>query len=344
MGDADESLDPSTDNDSENAQEYTTRELESLFDYTPPSLTRNPEWDSEEPTSPFWFYDKHIDEPLQLLHVKPLPTLLDDIAAIVDSAMEEHGTVLPPLNHESVFIPADSRVHYARDQCTEMTDDRSVARFYHDTTSLYCEPVASMLGVHPHAAEWMPSLMWNRERDPESQPPGFSAEGYTLRVRYDWDDHNLKVLPELRQCLDDALAEDLGDVARRFPELSTWQICVVSDQIEGIFRDMDRIAASGRFHSKTCGTRGHMPRTSVRAPTPDARSSPWKIPEFSSGTVHPARLTPKLPLRRSTRFQREAGQETPQGSGAVSAKARPVSLIIFSVSYDSLFAISNIQR
>jgi hypothetical protein len=126
---------------------------------TPPSLTRDLEWHFQEPISPFWFYDKHVDERLQLLHVKPMPTLLEAIATTVDSALEKHDHVLPSLGDDSIFIPPDSRASHLR---TTMTDDWSVARFYSDTTAIYCEPVASMLGIHPRAVDWMPSLMWNQ--------------------------------------------------------------------------------------------------------------------------------------------------------------------------------------
>jgi hypothetical protein len=331
--DGDNSSDGSTEH-SIDARDYTIQELHALFSYSPPSLTRDPEWHSQTPLSPFWFYDKHLDENLQMLHVKPMPTLLHAIAGTVDSAMEEHGIVLPPLGDKCIFTPADERIYQDDHRVTTITDDRSVARFYNDTTAIYCETVASMLGIHPHAADWMPALMWTQVDTSLSQPPGSSAEGYSIRVRYNWVHNKLLVTPELMECLNNKIVEELEDIARRFRDLATWQICVVSDQTEAVFRDMDKIISSNAFQPKICGTRGYM--QSIAPPctqTPDARFSPWKIGP-SSKTDEPSRVKnspTKLPghhLRRSTRLSKTSSSSTVPGGVSIrgkSAKARQFS-------------------
>jgi hypothetical protein len=213
-----------------------------------------------------------------------MPMLLEAIAGTVDTAMEKHVNTIPPIGPESIFIPADLRD--ARDNCrsTTMTDDRSVARLYNDTTATYCEAVASMLGIHPHASDWLPALMWTQEEDLPPQPPGTSVECYSIRMRYDWRDDNLMLEPELMEGLDETTVQILEDVAKKFSDLTTWQIGVVYDQMEEIFRDIDRVISTNRFQFKTCQTHGHISTTSTCAHTPDARFSPWTIGDPSPGS------------------------------------------------------------
>jgi hypothetical protein len=306
---------------------YMMQELQSLFDYTPPPLIRDPEWEPQEPTNPFWFYDKHLDENLQLLHVKPIPTLLETIASTVDTAMEEHGDALPPIGRRGVFVLADLRNYRDIHRCTTTTDDRSVARFYNDTTATSCEAVASMLGIHPRASEWLPALMWTQRHNPPPQPPGTSAEGYSIRVSYNWRDDHLVVEPQLMEDLGDNTIQELEDVARKFRDLATWQIGVVCDCMEAIFRDMDRVIASDKFQPKICQTRGHISSSSICTHTPDAKVSPWTIGEPSSGTslheqdhlARPERLH-RSHLRRSARLCK------PSSSFAQSASPDTVSV------------------
>lgn len=89
-------------------------ELYNIFYFNPPSLSTNTVWVSETSVSPFFFYDKHLDLGLRLLHVKPLVSLINDISATVDTALlslKESGIPLPPMGEDTDFWRTGNRHH-----------------------------------------------------------------------------------------------------------------------------------------------------------------------------------------------------------------------------------------
>ena len=85
-------------------------EVRAVFDYVPgiPRITSIPELERKvNPSPPFWLYDKHVDAKLNLLHVKPMPCLLESLAALADAALKDvvdSDITLPLIGPKSFFF------------------------------------------------------------------------------------------------------------------------------------------------------------------------------------------------------------------------------------------------
>ncbi|RDB15897.1 MAP kinase kinase MKK1/SSP32 [Hypsizygus marmoreus] len=271
-------------------------EIQLLFDYRPPALSTRAEWSSHPQVSPFWFYDRHLDEKLNLLHVKPMPTLPKDLAALVDDgilAMRLRGFPLPEVSSTSVFTPEA----YRRGFFPRVTDATSVGRFYDNTIANSCESVASVLAIHPHTSEWLPALMWAKT-DGEWRPPSSWDEDFSIRIRFEPETDELLMPNGLPELLGHRTLQNLKDLARRFPELATCEIGVVSTETEFILRDMDRLTAGG-FKPIFCGTVGTLPSISVYTPPPDPLSIPWTTRKPLSAVVSRATKRKSLKIHSS---------------------------------------------
>jgi hypothetical protein len=79
------------------------QELKDLFSWNPPLLNPLPFPGNKMSTKtrPSAFFDRHFGPELKLLHVKRLPSLARDIAAIVDE------TIMNSFNDEVRFPPSD---------------------------------------------------------------------------------------------------------------------------------------------------------------------------------------------------------------------------------------------
>ncbi|RDB15896.1 hypothetical protein Hypma_003546 [Hypsizygus marmoreus] len=259
-------------------------ELQLLFDYRPPTLTASGDWGSRPQVSPFWFYDRHLDEKLNLLHVKPMPTLPKDLAALVDDgilAMKLRGFPLPEVSSKSVLTPEE----YRRGFQPYVSDATSVGRFYDNTIANSCESVASLLAIQPQISEYLPALMWV-QRYGEWRPPSSWEEDFSIRMRFERRTGKHLMVNGLPELLGDETMQNLKMLAQQFPELATCEVGLVSEETEFILRDMDRLTAGG-FKPIFCGTVGTSPRNSTCTPPPDAHSIPWSENKPLSGLVRP---------------------------------------------------------
>ena len=136
------------------------QEFKDLFIWNPPRL-----WPSPIPghtlskkTGEPAFFDRHFTEKLKVLHVKRLPSLVHDIAALVDRTIAESpDNFLSFSGSANCFSAAD--MYRNTDLLDEgMADEIAVASFYDKSTSVFCLPVASILALrHPKLLRWSQS-------------------------------------------------------------------------------------------------------------------------------------------------------------------------------------------
>ena len=127
-------------------------EIQALFDWNPPVLIPGKR-KSSTATRPPSFFNKHFDDKYVLKRVRRLPSLVDDLAKNVDTALSAASNTLPPLDY---FFIAQQRKHYRKSVDCRARDENAVANFYGATTAKYCLPLASTLAIHPYApfSEW----------------------------------------------------------------------------------------------------------------------------------------------------------------------------------------------
>jgi hypothetical protein len=147
-------------------------EIEALFSWNPPALKpvtltgKKPSTKSRPPA----FYDKHFSDPLVLLCVKRLPSLVQDLAANVDRALRAASETLPPVDG---FYTATDMERVVWNINKNVKDEKGVAKFYDKTTGMFCTPLASTLALHPKASNsnWRSLLEWTQS---------VSSSGYVI--------------------------------------------------------------------------------------------------------------------------------------------------------------------
>jgi len=250
-------------------------ELNDLLSFNPPALVQNPDFSLFPSVSPVTFYDKHLDDHLALKRIRLMPSLSNSLSRTVDE-------VLKSLDDREISIPASIGGLMGREARTDhlrrlgpMNDARSIAEFYRDLTAKSCRSVASTLLLHPHANWWWSVFHWRLEND--GRPwwkERFATHEYALRLMAT-PDHDFEPVSMLT--LDEETAMELQQVAKRFPQLATWDIYTLSPDVERMLEDMERLALYGPFYSEIPLTSGYKRFSSVHE-IPDATTAPWTIP------------------------------------------------------------------
>ena len=106
-----------------------------LFEWNPPRLRSIPGHKMSTKTREPAFFVKHFSDNLKLLHMKRMPSLVDDIAALVDKTIPDYP--------DNVLSPSPAWFSAAFVGCImdqvdpDMADEKSVARFYDHTTAMF---------------------------------------------------------------------------------------------------------------------------------------------------------------------------------------------------------------
>jgi hypothetical protein len=149
-------------------------EIQALFSWNPPALKpvtlTGKKTSTKSTSSPPAFYDKHLVGPLALRCVKRLPSLVQDLAANVDRALQAASETLPPVDG---FYTAKDTERAVRNTNKNIKDEQGVANFYSKTTGMFCTPLASTLALHPKASasNWRTLLEWTQS---------VSSSGYAI--------------------------------------------------------------------------------------------------------------------------------------------------------------------
>ena len=138
------------------------QEIEALFSWNPPRLIPAPLLPGNKTstsTCPPAFYNKHIPVDKALREVKRLPSLVQQLAENVDTALHTASETLPSLKG---FITAEDRERDVENLSQIVADEKGVASYYDKTTARFCTPLASTLALHPQASssQWRSLVVW----------------------------------------------------------------------------------------------------------------------------------------------------------------------------------------
>ena len=112
---------------------------------------------SQQTRSPA-FFDKHFSEKLKLLYVKRLPSLVHDIAALVDKTITNCPDDFFSSTQSSEWASQDIIEFVTKRATRYMADEKDVAGFYERTTATFCVTVASTLALrNPLLLTWTQS-------------------------------------------------------------------------------------------------------------------------------------------------------------------------------------------
>jgi hypothetical protein len=277
------------------------QKLKDLFSWNPPLLNPLPFpcKKMSTQTRPPAFFDKHLSEELKLLRVKRLPSLVRDIAAIVDKTITDSfndGVQLPP----SDILSSAEQLDFAVGNIDrDMADEKAVSSFYDKTTATFCVPVASTLALRlPH---WNSLLVWTQSAN---------VSGYAIA------DGFLKVAGPTNLADKDAQLEKAMDkeTLRLFRSLSTRRASLVTNEFKDlgaggpeVMLAIPNLSNSPIFDWTSCDvpecatmTNHGREREKVKAVFvgPDANNTPWTLDSHSNNSMvpsHPATVRPQHP-------------------------------------------------
>jgi len=133
------------------------QELNDLFSWNPPLLYFDPQKTKSTASRQPTYFDKHLSDDLILKRVVHVPSLVRNLAEIVDLALEKAKPSLPPSTKH--FITAEQRDDIVGRRGTQVRSEKGVATFFERTTAEFCPPVASTLLLHPGAVPPWQSLI-----------------------------------------------------------------------------------------------------------------------------------------------------------------------------------------
>jgi len=298
------------------------QELKDLFSWNPPRLHPNPHPGQKMSTRTRQpaFFDKHFQERLKLLHVVRLPSLVHDIAAVVDKSIVEFvnaGVQFPPSEY---FDSATDIERAVRKVGVDVIDEKAVASFYDKTTATFCGSVASTLALrNPDLFKWTQSANVSGYAIAD----GFltfagptTLAGMDARLKDAMDEKTRQLVLLLAQRFSSLatfefknLAADDIEVMLAIPGLSTWPIFVWTS-----------------CNTPECASMREVSKVGNVNVGPDAKDTPWTFDSHLSedgGSVQvalvpaPAQLPDSVPpLALST------GGLSVQGSSGVVASTK----------------------
>ena len=139
---------------------HIPQEFKDLFSWNPPKLRPDlmPGQKMSAQTRSPAFFDKHFLEKLKLLYVKRLPSLVHNIAALVDKTIDDCPDDFFSSTPSSDWFPAATIKLNTRQATRSMADEKDVVGFYERTTATFCVTVASTLALqNPFLLTWTQS-------------------------------------------------------------------------------------------------------------------------------------------------------------------------------------------
>ena len=260
-------------------------EIQALFNWNPPILF--PGIKMSTAARPPSFFDKHFDDKYTLKKVQRLPSLVDDLAKNVDTALSAALNTLPPLKG---FFTAEQREFILDNVEYEARNESAVANFYDATTNKFCSPVASTLAIHPNVpfSKWHSLVTWTQS---------VSSSGYAImdgqlslfkKFRLEKKRHMDRIFNSIDSELDRDIFEEMRVANQPF---ATWEMMSLS---AGSPEVMTAIPNLGNFNWVKCSD-CDMTKKNHRTESdniklldlgPDARTRPWRLPVCSYSLNH----------------------------------------------------------
>ncbi|KAM6495989.1 hypothetical protein JOM56_008695 [Amanita muscaria] len=240
-------------------------EIEALLSWNPPRLIHSIPESIKEPST-----------------TNRLPSLVQDLARNVDTALQAASNTLPPLDG---FITVQQRAAVRRSLPTKVTSEAGVVENYLQTTARYCMPLASTLALHPTASfsQWSSLLFW-------TVPSDYGITDGVLRFIDEGDDDD--DIEALRA----AIVKSMESENRRFFEkmrdsmrpLATWEMKTIST---GPLEVMAAVRTPGKFAWTYCDAshcdlnsryQDERDKVALVKVGPDAQTPPWSFPVQTS--------------------------------------------------------------
>ncbi|EDR15291.1 uncharacterized protein LACBIDRAFT_301371 [Laccaria bicolor S238N-H82] len=288
------------------------KELYDLFSWSPPRLVLYPQMENKGPstsgsTRQPAFFDRHFSTKLALKRVVHLPSLVEDIAKTVDSALDAAKHTLPKISNGDFYTTNDRR-RAVREAERNVRDENEVRAFYSYTTARFCPVVASTLALHPAASSWISLIHWTTS---VSSPRHAVTDAELTFYRLDDTDDAVR-----REEILDTMESRRRDILKGMREK---QAPLITFEFESLSAGpvVTAIPELGDFEWTHCGPPEHScndpqhgkvkDQVAGIVPGPDALRPPWNIREE---TVQSPPTTLASPLLSQEQLGTSSAQES----------------------------------
>ena len=258
-----------------------SRELQDLFDYSPPAIEKVE--DSASYRLPFTFFDRHIDPRLSLKRVILVPSFTADVAQVLDRTVQttkNEGGLLPVIDYKddedmSALFTKNDR-NWGAVLGNTVTDASSVARFYAEVSFLYCSPVGSTLGLSPHSYTWLNVFHFDKAGKEPDEGHSAITNQYYLEIQRDRNTGAMRIPRGIWKFLNEDSRTDLTEVSARFRRLVTYQFYAATTEYDEILEKMDIICTKESVASWPDSVSGFLARDDIPLmPLVDSTVLPW---------------------------------------------------------------------
>jgi hypothetical protein len=216
----------------------------------------------------------HFSDKMVLLHVKYLPSLVQQLQKIVDDALLAASGTLPRKWLPLSTVTRDFiTTHLAS---TVANDEKAVAEIYGKTAATFCAPLASTLALHPKASkdEWGNLLRWTQS---------VSSSGYAIM------DGELQIMPghndfdNIVETMDPETRVIVKEMRDSRTSLGTWEFKSLAtgsdDVMEAVhgFDDFSWTFCSGELFGVLQWHQRQAENVKRTVRGPDAQNPPWTL-------------------------------------------------------------------
>lgn len=212
-------------------------QVEEFFSYRPPTFTPGKSHSKSDKTRTPAKFDRHLHSSLRLCCVVYLPSIVDDLKALAEGALQSAAAARKlPSNSDNFPDPNTRQTRFDEFLTGAIRGEQHLQTIYSETTARFCGVVASTLEFqHPH---------WNRghlEWTLDSNKSRGVADGF-LRLN--------------DMAVDKAVAplsDKYKDVAEDFPVLGIWEFkSLIAGSPEVFEAIVQQSAGAGGFHWEGC--------------------------------------------------------------------------------------------
>jgi hypothetical protein len=260
------------------------QEIKAFFSWNPPRLipaSLPPGKKTLTSTRPPAFYDKHIPVDTALWEVKHLPSLIQQLAENVDTALHTASETLPSLKG---FITAEDCERDIENLSQIVADEKGVASYYDKTTTRFCTPLASTLALHPQAlsSQWHSLVVWTTSV-PRSGHAIMDGLLHFLPMPEDGSEKSKSKWANIMERMESEKCRTFVEMSRATTALGSWEIKSTSAGPQEVMRAVPTL---GKFswtfcNSEAClATQKHAKELEKGKNTPvgrDARNPPWNL-------------------------------------------------------------------
>ena len=213
--------------------EEVRREIEALFNWNPCHL--EPQASSSNSTSKSTskstrapaYFDKHFSKKMLLLHVKHLPSLVQQLQNNVDNTLFATSATLPHTWFPIGTSHRDYLMNYTVSHVAK--DEKAVAEIYGKTTAAFCVSLASTIALHPKASKdtWKNLLLWTQS---------LRSSAYAIM------DGELRIIPggghfdEIVETMDPETRDIVKEMGSSSTSLATWEFKSLATGSEDVMK------------------------------------------------------------------------------------------------------------